>query len=457
MLVKKIGIKLLAVVALLLPVVAEAQTSSVNAFSPYTMYGIGEQNTPGTLRMRSMGGVGIAAREASMVNLLNPAASSAAPRKTFLFSFGLEGQNYYNKQTVNEVEKHSAYNTFNIHDVALQMPLAKRLGLSLSLHPYSSVGYRTSYYHDLNSDLTGQVGPMLYTYQGEGDITEVKLGVGWEVFKNFSIGAAVQYYWGEIERNFVMAPTSIVGEGSYLSTVGLDQYDISSFKGQVGVQWNLIFNPKRILTLGATFDFGGDLKPTQTSLIYNANNNSTEVKNEEEQLSLVLPYQAGVGLFYRTAKWAFGVDYIYQNWGGRNKESIKTGLSGSDATDYYTVAYTNTNTIKAGVEFTPNRYDVRHLLKRWSYRLGFRYGTYNQTFNGEYLDQYAVTAGIGIPVKFFGISMIDVGVEYGLRGTNLAPKLGLVSQQYFKFGVGFSLFAGAAENNEYWFTRPKYD
>ena len=120
-------------------------------------------------------------------------------------------------------------------------------------------------------------------------------------------------------------------------------------------------------------------------------------------------------------------------------------------------AYTNTNTIKAGVEFTPNRYDVRHLLKRWSYRLGFRYGTYNQTFNGEYLDQYAVTAGIGIPVKFFGISMIDVGVEYGLRGTNLAPKLGLVSQQYFKFGVGFSLFAGAAENNEYWFTRPKYD
>ena len=29
--------------------------------------------------------------------------------------------------------------------------------------------------------------------------------------------------------------------------------------------------------------------------------------------------------------------------------------------------------------------------------------------------------------------------------------LGLVRQQYFKFAVGFTLFAGAQENGEYWF------
>ena len=28
---------------------------------------------------------------------------------------------------------------------------------------------------------------------------------------------------------------------------------------------------------------------------------------------------------------------------------------------------------------------------------------------------------------------------------------------YFKFAVGFTLFAGAQENGEYWFSRPKYD
>ncbi|MDE7077644.1 MAG: hypothetical protein K2O55_03575, partial [Alistipes sp.] len=60
------------------------------------MYGIGELSTPGTLSMRSMGGVGVAVRNPGVANMLNPAAFSAAPQKTFLFSFGLEGQNYYN-------------------------------------------------------------------------------------------------------------------------------------------------------------------------------------------------------------------------------------------------------------------------------------------------------------------------------------------------------------------------
>ena len=117
----------------------------------------------------------------------------------------------------------------------------------------------------------------------------------------------------------------------------------------------------------------------------------------------------------------------------------------------------SSTTVKVGIEYTPNRYDVRRTLRRWSYRAGFRYGYYNQTFNGDRLAQYAMTAGIGIPVKFFAVSSIDVGIEYGRRGYNLAERLGLVRQQYFKFAVGFTLFAGGAENNEYWFTRPKYD
>ncbi len=455
--VKNTLIKLLVAVAALVPMAVAAQTSSINAFSPYTMYGIGEQNTPGTLQMRSMGGVGVAVRNAGVVNLLNPASYSIAPQKTFLFNFGLEGQNYYNSQTVESVSKRTAYNTFNFHDIAFQIPLTKGLGLGFSLTPYSSVGYRTKYYHDFNDPILGEVGPVQYTYQGEGDVTEVKVGLGWELFKNFSIGVAAQYYWGDIDRTFVMTPTSIVGEGSFNSTIGTDNYSISSIKGQVGVQWNAILNQKRLLTIGAAFDFGGNLKPDVTSRVYNSDMNYTTVKADTAQLALVLPRQLSAGVFYRNAKWAVGVDYVYQNWGGRNKGSVNTGTSGSDNQTFYKVAYTNTSTIKVGVEFTPNRYDVRHILNRWSYRAGFRYGNYNQTFNGDKLAQYAVTAGIGIPVKFFAVSSIDIGVEYGRRGYNIADRLGLVRQQYFKFAVGFSLFAGGSENNEYWFTRPKYD
>lgn len=455
--VKNTLIKLIVAAAVILPYAVSAQTSSINAFSPYTMYGIGELNTPGTLPMRSMGGVGVAMRSAGVVNLLNPAAYSAAPQKSFLFNFGLEGQNFYNSQKVEGQSKSTAYNTFNFHDIAFQFPIAKKLGLGFSLTPYSSVGYRTKFDHTYspNDPVWGDVGRVQYVYQGDGDVTEVKVGLGWELFKNFSLGIAAQYYWGDIDRSYIATTTAITGDGTFASTIGTSNYSISSIKGQVGVQWNAILNQKRVLTVGAAYDFGGNLSPRVTNRVYDSDLNSTTVKGDTTHLALVLPRQLSAGLFYQTQKWAVGLDYVYQNWGGRNKAVEQTGISGPDNT-FYKVAYTNTSTIKFGVEYTPNRYDVRNYLKRWSYRAGFRYGTHNQSFNGDKLSQYAVTLGVGVPVRFLAISSIDVGVEYGRRGYNVADRLGLVRQQYFKFSIGFALFAGS-ENGEYWFLRPKYD
>ncbi len=434
---------------------AAAQTSSINAFSPYTMYGIGELSTPGTLSMRSMGGVGVAVRNPGVANMLNPAAFSAAPRKTFLFSFGIEGQNYYNSQSVDNTSKKSAYNTFNFHDIAFQIPIAKKVGLGFSLAPYSSVGYRTQYYREYrpNDPVWGNIGPMQYTYQGEGDLSEVKLGVGWEPFKNFSVGIAAQYYWGRIDRTYVAVPAAVVGDGNFNSIVGTGSYSISQFKGQVGLQWNAIFSPRRALTFGATFDFGGDLRPRSEERIYTSDSSSTPVKGDTTNLKLVLPRQLAVGAYYQTSRWAVGLDYVYQNWGGRNKGIARTAVANSGSFD---IAYADTHTVKFGIEFPPSRYDARNFFKRWSYRAGLRYGNYNQTFGGHGLDQYAVTLGFGIPVRFFGTSAIDVGVEYGSRGFNVSRQTGLIRQRYFKFAVGFSLFAGS-ENGEYWFVRPKYD
>lgn len=453
---KTLNSVLAAALLLLLPAIAAAQTSSINAFSPYTMYGIGELSTPGTLAMRSMGGAGVAMRNPGAVNMLNPAAFSAVPQKSVLFSFGLEGQNYYNSQRSGDATKKSAYNTFNLHDIALQLPLTKRLGLGFSLAPYSSVGYRMKYYreYDPNDPVWGSVGPVQYDYSGEGDVTEVKAGIGWEPVKNFSIGIAAQYYWGKIDRTYVATPTSIVGEGTYNPIVGTGSYEISRFKGQVGVQWNAIFTSKRALTLGATYDFGGNLRPRSEEKIYTSDLYGTTVKGDTTNLKLVLPRQLAVGACYQTVKWSLALDYVYQNWAGGNKGITRTAATATG--DRFDVAYRNTSTVKFGVEFTPGRYDARSFMKRWSYRAGVRYGTYNQTFGGRSLNEYAVTVGFGIPVHFFGSSSIDVGVEYGSRGFNVAERIGLVRQRYVKFAVGFALFAGS-ENGEYWFVRPKYD
>ncbi|MDE5622830.1 MAG: outer membrane protein transport protein, partial [Alistipes sp.] len=335
---------------------------------------------------------------------------------------------YYNSQCVCGQCMSTAYIKFNFHDIAFQLPLAKRVGLGFSLTPYSSVGYRTKYDHpyDPNDPVWGNVGRVQYNYQGEGDVTEVKVGIGWEIFKNFSVGIAAQYYWGDIDRDYVSTTTAIVPEGdaTFSSIIGNDNYNISSIKGQVGVQWNAIMSPKRALTLGAAFDFGGNLNPKVTSTTYINNMTATTGRGDTTSLALVLPRQLSVGAYYQTAKWTVGLDYVYQNWGGRNKGTALTGVTGSgDDRTAYEVAYTNTSTVKIGVEFTPSRYDVRHFLKRWSYRAGFRYGNYNQSFNGDRLSQYAVTAGEGVPVKFLAISAVDVGFEYGRRGYNIAERV----------------------------------
>ena len=440
---------------------AQAQTSAINSFSPYSMYGIGELSTQGALPMRSMGGVGLGWRSSSMANLINPAGYSATLRKSAIFNFGLDGMSVINMQNrydaTTGADAGTVKNTkssVNFHEIALQFPLGKGLGMGLSLTPYSSVGYNmTAIEQDENA--WAEAGQVKYNYQGEGDITEVKLGIGWEIFKGFSIGVAGMYYWGDIDRNYkTTIANNIVGDGELISAIGKDNFSVSNFKFQAGLQYSAINNDKRSLTFGATYDLGGSLNPMVTRDLFINDNYATEVYNDGSRSEIRLPMQIAGGVFYQDVKWSAGFDYVYQNWQGQNAKIADAGtiVGGME------VAYANTNTYKVGIEYTPNRFDVRRYYNRISYRLGARYGDYYQTFGGKKLGQYAVTAGFGLPLRFLGASSVDVGLEYGGRGTNAtiggdaAPRVGLVRQHYFKFAIGLAMFG-----EDYWFVRPKYD
>ena len=450
---KRVIFALIAVVAAYLPGRVSAQTSSINAFSPYSMYGLGEINTPGTLQMRAMGGAGVAQRLPSSVNTLNPASYSSTLQRSFLFNFGVDGAVYKNLQTVYsgsaERNAKTGYGTFNFHEIAIQFPLARGLGMGLSLNPYSSVGYRMQGYEQ-NDDVLADVGRVRYYYEGEGDITEVKIGVGWEIFKRFSIGVAMQYYWGDIDRKYTTTVLNNYGDGNFSSTSGLENYGVSRIKGQVGLQWGIYSSTRHVLTFGATYDFGGNLAPKVTNQLYINDVFQSTVKNESERLELRLPSQLTGGFYYQNPKVVAAVDYTYQNWGSRNarKEFMADGFE---------VGYTDTHTYKVGIEYTPNLYDVRNYLRRVHYRAGFRMGDYYQAFQGHKVKQYAVTAGFGFPIRFMGMSAIDVGFEYGMRGDRSTltmdnRKLGLVRQNYFKFSLGIAMFG-----DDYWFVKQKYD
>lgn len=431
--------------------------AAVTAYSPYTMFGIGELQTIGTAQMRAMGGVGVAWRSTQMPSMINPAGYSATLQNSFLFNVGVEGNFLQNAQKqygasgdFTRMAKNGK-NSVNIHEIAIQFPLVKGLGMGLSLMPYSSVGYKMSFL-DQRDEIAGNVGAAAYTYSGDGDVTEVKLGIGWEPFKNFSFGVAAKYYWGKISHNYVSeVANNIVGSSSFLSVIGEDEYAISNFKFQVGLQWNAIANDKRMLTFGATYDYGGGLRPKVTKSLVLNNSYETDVVRETGISQMQLPHSVKAGVMYHDPKFMAAVEYEFQAWGsgnsGRFEEKVNNNM---------TVKYVDTHTAKVGFSYTPSRFDVRNYLKRVSYRVGLRYSNYYQTYNDRAIPQYAVTAGFGFPLKFMGTSSIDVSLEYGLRGShalmNSAPKIGMIRQDYFKVGLGFSLFG-----EDYWFVRPKYD
>ena len=67
----------LLVVSLIMCSTAFAQDGTYGAYSPYSIYGIGDISKEGTAYNKSMGGVGIATRNNRYINYLNPAAVTA--------------------------------------------------------------------------------------------------------------------------------------------------------------------------------------------------------------------------------------------------------------------------------------------------------------------------------------------------------------------------------------------
>lgn len=412
-----------------------AQSSSLNTYSPYTFYGIGDIHPEGNAVLRAMGGAGIGFRNYLYINTLNPASYSSVRNNSFLSNFDMEGQNFYARTT----DAKTSFNTFNIRDISMSFPLMKNMGVALSVMPLSSVGYNVSYY-DTNTDVQAGIGQMLYAYSGSGDVTQFKAGVGYELFKNFSLGADLIYLHGSISRQFSAQPTSITGDGKYYSLNGTELERINSFHARFGLQWTPIAQQTKILTVGATYQLGGRLGgevvrsvPANSLLLP-----GEYVESETYDSTFSMPSVYAVGVFYHTPKYSLGADYEFADWGSRNRADVTDRLS-----------FRNTNTVRVGGQYTPNPGDVRNALNRFTYRAGVRWSEYYMVLNDQPFSDVALTFGVGIPLRMTGLSNINLGLELGQRGTT---KAGLSKENYLKFTIGFSLFG-----EDYWFVKAKYD
>lgn len=413
---------------------ARGQMSSLNAFSPYTMYGIGDMAVGGSAFNRAMGGVGIAGRDPHAFNYRNPASMSVIPRQSAIFNFAGEGKNIYAK----DGNTSTSYNTFNIHDLGLAVPLGRGVGLGFSLTPVSSVGY-TSQLVEQNPSITENVGSTIYHYAGDGGITQVAMSLGVNVTPQFSLGASMNYWFGDIERQYNATVTSYLESATYRSIISVENQHLSKILFTLGAQYVFKVGKGNALCIGATYQpkVSARVKQSRSTFSYGGSSVDT-VYVGSERWTMTIPGKIGAGIYFQTSKLGLAFDYTRQDWNGAF--AIPAGQD---------IALGVQQEYRFGVSYIPNRFDLRTALNRWTYKAGLRYGDSYLLKGGHQLHDAAVSVGVDFGLKRGTFSKVGIGLEYGERGSWYK---GEARERYFNFFVALSLFG-----QDYWFVRPKYN
>ena len=121
-------------------------------------------------------------------------------------------------------------------------------------------------------------------------------------------------------------------------------------------------------------------------------------------------------------------------------------LSGSDFGDDSNFKSCASNSFRLGIEYIPNKYDIRYYLKRITYRAGAYYDQTYFNIGGNQVEAYGFTFGMSMPI-FRWYNAISWSVDMGQRGS---LDLNQVRERYVQFNVNLNL-------HDLWFIKRKYN
>ncbi|WP_309642447.1 hypothetical protein [Flavobacterium sp.] len=413
--IKKINLALF----LLFSIVTIAQQSTS---SPYSFYGIGDVRFKGTAENRLMAGVSVFP-DSIHINIQNPAAYASLKMTTYTVG-GSFNSTRLNSFTSNEKAQRST-----LDYLAVGIPL-KKMGFGFGLIPYSAVGYRIN-----NKDALGVVN----RYSATGGLNKVFLGFGYKINPNISVGADINYNFGKIETVGIEKIPEV-----QLGTQEVNTSELSGANVNLSVMYqrkinqkldaygSFVFSPESNLSskntrVNSTVLYSDFFDPQNVDVADAIKNNNT----------IKLPSKAtfgfGVG---QSKKWMVGAELTFQ-------QSSRFGNRNNDITN---VEYKNAAKFGLGGYYIPNYSSFSNYFKKITYRGGFRYENTGMVIKNENIRDYALTAGLGLPLGG-AFSNLNIGVEYGRRGT---AKALLIEENYTNVIMSLSL-------NDRWFIKRKYD
>ena len=400
--------------------------------SPYTRFGLGEIAQQGFGISRGMGGTSIAHRFNNQINYLNPASYSAQDTLSFILDFGVNGE-------IRELS--SQYETvslkdFNMQHIAIGFPVTRWWGASIGILPYSRIGYNML----LEGAFTSTEDIYRIYYEGNGNLNKFYIGSSVRLGKHLAIGTNLSYIFGTYERNkLVSLPRDASAETMYINKT-----TIGDFMFNFGIQGFTKLKNGSELKMGIVLDNNTKLNGEFSSLLINnypLNIDTMEIyENQEGNINIPVRFGAGFLYSYKNIL-LIAMDYSTQDWSKARFFEKTDSLTASSS-------------IRFGLQYTPVSIDeVRRAAywKRISLRAG---GYYNRTYldiNGQQLEDYGMTFGLGIPWKnernLLTKTSFNISYQLGWQGS---LDNGLVKETYHVFSVGFTLY-------DFWFIKPKYD
>jgi hypothetical protein len=425
-----------------------------NDNNPYSRFGLGDLTDNNFNHLRQMGGLGASFIDAYHINIVNPA--SHAYLNATAFDVGVFAKRSILNDGVNQGKVWSG----NLDYLSLAFPLKNpinelydgvrkdyKLGMALTLMPHSTVDYNIAYRDSISGSR-----PFTRNYLGGGGTYKVMWGNAIK-YKKVSLGLNLGYLFGNLkyENKLVFDNTEFAYSDFYAN-----DYNVRGFLWNAGFIFTDIINKKQILanktapnkriSIGAHFNSGTSFTTSSNinhlliqQLPGNIVNLDTVLISADQAGKGKLPAEFGIGAtYYNGEKFAIGINYAAAYWSQYFNEAARGGTKGS---------LSNTSKWSLGGFFRPDYKSFDNFLARVYYRYGVYYNTDPRVVDGNNIDTYGLTFGLGMPFVYQRkISHVNLGVNAGIRGQN-SP----ISEKFVKFTLGVTF------NDDEWFLKRKYN
>lgn len=382
--------------------------------SPYSIYGIGQENLNYFGGFSALGNTGIAYRSSPYtINKSNPASLTLIPKNSFLYEVGFN--NTFSTKRDESLSQQDI--NFNFTHLAIAFPVKNYWSMSIGLNPYSKVSYKL----DILKPIEGSTKNYVTNIVGSGGVNEFFWGNGFKLHKNLSAGFELVGLFGSVSQE------------QWITSAYLKETDVYFSLGlNAGVQYTLpkIFNAET--TFGVTVNLPTTLRSANAFVGtgYSGIISSDIVENSDD---FDLPLKIGLGISSKINKnILINMDFRKNYWNNSNQSNN-------------TSVYVNQSIYGIGLEFKPSS----NLTNYWNmvkYRVGANYDSGYLNISNQNIDKFSFSLGLGFPIsKSKFTSTINLNYSYGKEGTT---DNGLIEESFHKLSLNLSLLGN-------WFQKPK--